>query len=111
MKTAKEQTPATKEVKEETGAEGQAVTMTEDQLAQLLEQAAESGATKALKAADAADDETKDDPAADETKEGNGTDEEAKAAAPAAKEAKAAPARSTAQRKYAGIYMNTGRTD
>ena len=37
MKTAKEQTPATKEVKEETGAEGQAVTMTEEQLAQLLE--------------------------------------------------------------------------
>ena len=68
MKTAKEQTPATKEVKEETGAEGQAVTMTEEQLAQLLEQAAESGATKALKAAaDAADDETKDDPADDET--------------------------------------------
>ena len=29
MKTAKEQTPATKEVKEETGAEGQAVSMTE----------------------------------------------------------------------------------
>ena len=106
MKTAKEQTPATKEVKEETGAEGQAVTMTEEQLAQLLEQAAESGATKALKAAaDAADDETKDDPAADEAKEDDGKDEEAKAAAPAAKEAKAAPARSTAQRKYAGIYL------
>ena len=43
MKTAKEQTPATKEVKEETGAEGQAVTMTEEQLAQLLEQAAGTG--------------------------------------------------------------------
>ena len=112
MKTAKEQTPATKEVKEETGAEGQAVTMTEEQLAQLLEQAAESGATKALKAAaDAADDETKDDPADDETKDDDGKDDEAKAAAPAAKEAKAAPARSAAQRKYAGIYMNTGRTD
>ena len=84
MKTAKEQTPATKEVKEETGAEGQAVTMTEEQLAQLLEQAAESGATKALKAAaDAADDETKDDPADDETKNDDGKDDEAKAAAPA----------------------------
>lgn len=112
MKTAKEQTPATKEVKEETGAEGQAVTMTEEQLAQLLEQAAESGATKALKAAaDAADDETKDDPADDETKNDDGKDDEAKAAAPAAKETKAAPARGTAQRKYASIYMNTGRTD
>lgn len=32
VKTAKEQTPATKEVEEETGAEGQVTTMTEEQL-------------------------------------------------------------------------------
>ena len=65
--------------------------MTEEQLAQLLEQAAESGATKALKAAaDAADDETKDDPADDETKNDDGKDDEAKAA-PAAKGSQGCP--------------------
>lgn len=83
--------------------------LTEEQLQALLEQAAEAGAAKALKAIAPPDDEAKEDPPTEEGKaegceEGTKTADEGKG-----KEAKAATRPAAAvQRKYASIYMNTG---
>lgn len=102
-----------KDTKKETKQEGAGVTMTQEELTALLEQAAEAGANKALAAVAPADDPKACDPTDDQQKsEGEGDDpkedpaEGQKGTKPAA-EQKAAPA-AAVQRKYAGIYMNTG---
>lgn len=82
--------------------------ITEEQLQALLEQAAEAGAARALKAI-AEDDEPGDpeDCPPGQAKEREPDDPEGKGASAEGKEQKAA-VRSAIQRKYAGIYMNTG---
>ncbi len=94
--------PNTQEKKEQTP-----TGLTEEQLQAMLEAAAEAGAAKALKAITPDEEGTKEDPApgeprAEEDQEGKAAEDEA------GKQTKAAP-QPAVQRKYAEIYMNTGR--
>lgn len=101
-----------KDTKKEAKQEGAGVTMTQEDLTALLEQAAEAGANKALAAVAPAEDPKGCDPTDDERK-GEGMDDpekdppEGQKSSQSAKEKKAAPT-VQAQRKYANIYMNTG---
>lgn len=99
--------PKTVETKEQTPGTP-ASGLTDEQLQAMLEQAAEAGAAKALKAiAPDEGDETKEDDPTDE--KADGCEDETKSTEGKAKEAKATrPAAAPTQRKYASIYMNTG---
>lgn len=89
---------------EETTATG----ITEEQLRAMLEQAAEAGAAKAMKAMAAEKDEEKDEAPDDEEKDGEPQDDETKSAdGRKAREVKSAR-RAEVQRKYSDIYMNPG---
>ncbi|WP_368248478.1 phage major capsid protein [Intestinimonas butyriciproducens] len=94
-----------KETKEQTTETG----LTQEQLQALLEQAAEAGAVKALKAMTPEEDEIKEEtPPADETKEDCREDETKAAGEKDVKEVKSTARLAAVQRKYAEIYLNAG---